>query len=214
MKRLGCFLTGLLCALAAEAATLPEAEQKEGFVQVFNGENLDGWRGDTKGYTAKDGVLTCNPGGFLYFPKDYKNFVLRLEFRVPEGGNNGIGIRCVPGKDAAYHGMEIQILDDYAEKYKGLKPYQFCGSIYGVVAVKRGATKPAGEWNCEEIVADGGKIRVTINGQVVVDADISQIEKTIDGREHPGLHNPSGAIAFCGHGDRVEFRNIRIKELP
>ena len=117
------------------------------------------------------------------------------------------------GKDAAYHGMEIQILDDYADCYKNLKPYQYHGSIYGVVPVKRGFTKPAGEWNTEEVMADGGRIRVTINGEVVTDAYISEITETADGRNHPGLHNESGAIGFLGHGAKVMFKNVRVKEL-
>ncbi|MDO4574697.1 MAG: DUF1080 domain-containing protein [Planctomycetia bacterium] len=200
----------LLVILSSAACSVAE----DGFETVFNGKNLDGWRGNIAGYVVENGVIVCEKGGNLYLPKDYKNFVLRLEFLVPAGGNNGIGIRCEQGKDAAYYGMEIQVLDDYADVYKKLQPYQYCGSIYGVVPVKRGFTKPAGEWNVEEIMADGGRIRVTINGTVVTDADISQIKETMDHREHPGLHNESGAIGFLGHGSRVMFRNIRVKELP
>ncbi|MDO4570962.1 MAG: DUF1080 domain-containing protein [Planctomycetia bacterium] len=219
MKKSLLGIAALLCALVcaqdsmAQLNVLSEQEKAEGFELVFNGENLDGWRGDVKGYVVEDGIITCKPGGNLYLPKDYANFVFRFEFNVPPGGNNGVGIRCEMGKDAAYHGMEIQILDDYAPGYKNLRPYQYHGSIYGVVPVKRGATKPAGEWNTEEIIADGSKIKIIVNGEVVVDADIAQFEKTPDGRNHPGLHNPSGAIGFLGHGAKVMFRNIRIKSL-
>ncbi len=192
---------------------LSDAEKAEGFELIFNGENLDGWRGDTKGYVVEDGIIMCKPGGNLYLPKDYKNFIIRFDFMVPPNGNNGLGIRAEMGKDAAYHGMEIQILDDYADCYRNLKPYQYHGSIYGVVPVKRGFTKPAGEWNTEEVMADGGHIRVTVNGQVVTDADISTITETMDKRNHPGLHNESGAIGFLGHGAKVMFKNVRVKEL-
>ncbi|MDO4551852.1 MAG: DUF1080 domain-containing protein [Planctomycetia bacterium] len=192
---------------------LSQQEKEEGFVMVFNGKNLDGWRGDTKGYIPENDCLVCKPGGNLYLPKDYSNFIFRFEFKLTPGANNGVGIRCTPGKNAAYHGMEIQILDNYAEVYKDLKPYQFHGSIYGVVPAKKGATKPAGEWNTEEIYAKDGRIKVTVNGQVIVDADIWEIEETMDGQEHPGLKNKSGAIGFLGHGDQLRFRNIRIKEL-
>lgn len=215
------FASLLACAVLATGSVvvnaadnqLSDAEKADGFELIFNGENLDGWRGDTKGYVVEDGVIVCKPGGNLYLPKDYKNFIIRFDFQVPPGGNNGLGIRAEMGKDAAYHGMEIQILDDYADCYKTLQPYQYHGSIYGVVPVKRGFTKPAGEWNTEEVMADGGKIRVTVNGEVVTEADISEIKETMDHRDHPGLHNESGAIGFLGHGARVMFKNVRVKVL-
>lgn len=206
-------LLGAVSFVQAQDNVLSEAEKADGFELIFNGKNLDGWRGDVKGYLVEDGLIVCKPGGNLYLPKDYKNFVIRFDFQVPPGGNNGLGIRAEMGKDAAYYGMEIQILDDYADCYKNLNPYQYHGSIYGVVPVKRGFTKPAGEWNTEEVVADGGKIRVTVNGEVVTDADISKIKETVDGRNHPGLHNESGAIGFLGHGAKVMFKNVRVKEL-
>lgn len=197
------------------AAELSPEEVQEGFVPLFNGKNLDGWIGDTKGYVAQDGVLICQPGGGLFTEKEYANFIFRFEFKLPPGANNGVGIRTpAEGGDPAYIGMEIQILDDGHPKYDWIKPYQAHGSIYGVVPAKRGVLKPAGEWNTEEIVAQGSKIKVTVNGTVVVDADIAGIKETIDGRPHPGLHNEKGHIGFLGHGDRVEFRNVRIKTLP
>jgi len=208
----------LLCSMAAllSAAGLSEEEAKDGFVSLFDGKTLDGWTGSVKGYTLEDGAMICKPGGNLYTEKEYGNFIFRFEFKLPPGGNNGVGIRTPMGKNAAYHGMEIQILDDGHEKYAGwLKDYQTHGSIYGVVPAKRGHLKPAGEWNSEEILADGPHIKVTLNGVVIVDADLSKIDAndTIDHRPHPGLHNAKGHIGFLGHGDPVEFRNIRIKEL-
>ncbi len=197
------------------AVGLTPKEKEEGFVSLFDGKTLDGWQGDTKGYVVENGVLVCKPGGNLYTKKEYADFIFRFEFKLPPGGNNGVGIRTPIGKNAAYHGMEIQILDDTAPQYKNLQPYQFHGSIYGVVPAKRGHLKPTGEWNCEEIYAKGSHIRVTLNGVVIVDADLSKIDpnNTMDHQPHPGLHNPKGYIGFLGHGDRVEFRNIRIKEL-
>jgi len=203
----------LLSSVAAAAEPCPK-EAEQGFVSLFDGKTLDGWKGATGGYSAEDGLLICGHGGNLYTNKEYANFTFRFEFKLPPGGNNGVGIRT-PGKgDAAYAGMEIQILDDGHERYKGIRPYQAHGSIYGVAPAKRGFLKPAGEWNSEEIMADGSHIKVTLNGEVIVDADLSKIDKTMDGRSHPGLHNEKGYIGFLGHGARIEFRNLRIKELP
>jgi hypothetical protein len=192
--------------------TLSPDEAKDGFTLLFNGKDLDGWHGDVKKYPVKDGVITCE-GTNIFANKQYDNFVFRFEFLLPPAGNNGVGIRTPDSGDSAYAGMEIQILDDRHENYKNLHDYQAHGSIYGVVPAKRDALKPTGQWNTEEIVADGSKIKVTVNGTVIVDADLSTIKDTIDHNDHPGLHNPKGYIGFLGHGDPVKFRNIRVKEL-
>jgi len=217
MRRLMIAMLCVVClAGMATAADLCPEEATEGFVSLFDGKSLDGWIGDTKGYVAEDGVIRCKPGGNLYTEKEYANFAFRFEFKLPPGGNNGVGIRTPKGKNAAFAGMEIQILDDGHKKYDGwLKDYQTHGSIYGVVPAKRGHLKPAGEWNSEEIMADGSRIKVTLNDTVIVEADLSKIDPndTVDHRPHPGLHNEKGHIGFLGHGDPVEFRNIRIKEL-
>ena len=110
--------------------------------------------------------------------------------------------------------MEIQILDDGDPVYKNLHPYQAHGSIYGVVPAKHGALKPVGQWNQEEIIADGSHIKVTVNGRMIVNADISKIDKTVDHQKHPGLHNRKGYIGWLGHGDPVAFRHVRVKTLP
>ena len=198
---------------AVSCGLCPE-EAAAGFNSLFDGKTHKGWQGDTKGYPIENGILVCAPGGKLVTEKEYADFQFRFEFKLPPGGNNGVGIRMPLEGNAAYNGMEIQILDDGHKKYEGwLKDYQHHGSIYGVVPAKTGHLKPAGEWNSEEIMADGSHIKVTLNGELIVDADLSKIEKTMDGKEHPGLHNEKGHIGFLGHGDRVEFRNIRIKEL-
>jgi hypothetical protein len=207
-------LAGSVRAADAKPARLSAEEAKQGFVSLFDGRTLDGWQGDVKGYAAENGTILCKPGGNLYTAKQYANFVFRFEFKLPPGGNNGVGIRTPLRNDAAYAGMEIQILDDDHPKYKNLQPYQFHGSIYGVVPAKRGSLKPVGQWNREEIIANGSHIKVTLNGAVIVDADLSKIDKTPDHQKHPGLRNPKGYIGWLGHGDPVAFRNVRIKELP
>ncbi|WP_231561419.1 DUF1080 domain-containing protein [Sphingobacterium sp. T2] len=141
--------------------------------------------------------------------------MLRFEFKLTPGANNGVGVRAPLEGDAAYLGYEIQVLDDYADVYKSLKPYQYHGSVYGIIPAKRGALKPAGEWNEQEIRMQGSKIKVTLNGKVIVDGDIKEATKngTPDKKDHPGLKRTSGHIGFLGHGTEVFFRNIRIKSL-
>jgi HEAT repeat protein len=203
---------------AAEPQIVSEEEIAEGFVPLFNGEDLTGWVGDTVGYVAEEGKIVIYPkrgSGNLYTEKEYSDFVLRFEFKLTPGANNGLGIRAPLKGDAAYVGMELQILDNTALIYRDLKPYQYHGSIYGVVPAKRGYLKPVGEWNYQEVIAKGTRITVNLNGVTIVNADIQEaIEKgTIDGRDHPGLKREAGHIGFLGHGSHVKFRNIRIKEL-
>jgi hypothetical protein len=208
----------LIIALGATSSVADDAKKSDesGFVPLFNGKDLAGWIGDTKGYIAQDGTLVCKPGGNLYTEKQYSDFVLRFEFKLTPGANNGLGIRTPPKGDAAYVGMELQILDDTAKKYSKLRPWQYHASIYGIVPVKRGHQKPVGEWNVQEVTADGPKIKVVLNGETVIDTDLSKIKQTPDIhdlKKHPGMNNKSGHIGFLGHGSVVEFRNIRVKEL-
>lgn len=205
------------CIDSPQRPAQAQQDPDSGFVSVFNGTDLTGWTGAVDGYGVEDGNLVClkEGGGNLYIDKEYSDFVLRFEFKLEANGNNGLGIRAEQGKDAAYYGMELQILDDSGSEYTALEPYQYHGSIYGVVPAKRGHQKPVGEWNSQEVTAEGNRIKVVLNGVAIVDADIAEAGKpaTIDGKEHPGLFNPSGYIGFLGHGHRVEFRNIMIKEL-
>jgi hypothetical protein len=196
-------------------------ESKEGFTPLFNGVSLDGWNGNTTDYFAQEGMIVCQPtgrgSGNLYTDKEYSDFILRFEFQLTPGANNGLGIRTPNKGDAAYAGMELQILDNEADIYKNLKEYQYHGSVYGVIPAKRGFLKPVGEWNTQEVQAIGNRIRVTLNGEVILDGDIAEASKnntaTADHQEHPGLLNKSGYIGFLGHGSPLKFRNLRIKEV-
>ena len=167
----------------------------------------------------EEGVITSHPenedGGNLYTKDEFANFEYRFEFQLTPSANNGLGIRAPLEGDAAYVGMELQILDNEADMYKSLNPYQDHGSVYGVIPSKRGYLKPIGEWNQQEVIANGSKIKVTLNGQVILDGDIKEASKngTVDHNQHPGLLNKTGHIGFLGHGDVVRFRNIRIKKL-
>ncbi|MGA8183165.1 MAG: DUF1080 domain-containing protein [Terriglobia bacterium] len=191
---------------------------EQGFHKLFDGKSLDGWtlvRGKGPGYVAKNGILVCpaDGGGNLFTKKEYSNFVFRFEFRLTHGANNGVGIRAPLEGDAAYQGMEIQILDNTAPQYAHLKPGQYHGSIYLVVPAKRGFLKPVGDWNREEILAQGRHIRVTLNGTAIVDANLDDVTDPEVLKKHPGLARTTGHIGFLGHGTHVDFRNIRVKEL-
>ncbi len=198
---------------------LSDQEKKEGFEVLFDGTNLDKWT-ENQAYVVNDeGYIWVYPnakfGGNLYTKEEYADFIYRFDFKLTPGANNGVGIRAPLEGDAAYEAMEIQVLDDGADVYKDLKQYQYHGSIYGVVPAKKGHLKPVGEWNSEEIVVKGNRIKVTLNGAVIVDADIAEASKngTLDGKQHPGLKRTSGHIGFLGHGTEVFFKDIRVKKL-
>ncbi|MCG2460270.1 DUF1080 domain-containing protein [Flavobacteriaceae bacterium F89] len=191
-----------------------------GFTNLFNGVDLDGWTGNKQSYQVAGGAIVVHPnkgegGGNLFTTKEYGNFILRFEFKLTPGANNGLGIRAPLEGDAAYKGMEIQIIDNTAQKYADLHQYQYHGSVYGVIPAKRGYLKPVGEWNSEEVNINGSKIKVTLNGTVILEGDVTEASKngTMDHKDHPGLQRKTGHIGFLGHGDVVSFRNIRIKEL-
>jgi hypothetical protein len=186
----------------------------EGFTSVFNGRNLEGWIGNQAAYVVQDGVLACRPGsnGYLFLEKPLSDFAVRFEFRLPPGGNNGLAIRSPLEGDPAYAGMEIQILDDTHEKYHDLKPWQFHGSVYGIAPSRSGFLRPVGEWNYEEVIVQGPHVSVALNGTVITEADLDALEP-LDGRAHPGRTRREGHLGFMGHGDAVELRHIRVKEL-
>lgn len=198
---------------------LSESEKQQGFISLYDGSNnLDQWIGNKAGYICKNGSIEVNPevgGGNLYTKDEFDNFVYRFEFQLTPGANNGIGIRAPLEGDAAYVGMEIQVLDNEASIYQSLQPYQYHGSVYGVIPSKRGFLKPTGEWNQEEIEIKGTKIKVTLNGTVILQGDIKEASAngTMDHKQHPGLTRTTGHIGFLGHGDVVRFKNIRIKKI-
>jgi hypothetical protein len=193
-----------------------------GFKDLFDGQTLNGWmQVDQKGagYGVTNGVIFCAPGsgGNLLTEAEYENFILYFEFKLEEGSNNGLGIRTPRAGDPAYLGMEIQILDDVAAdkgKWGKLKPDQFHGSVYGVVPAERGALNPPGEWNRQVVIANGRQIKVVLNDITILDTNLNDITDPAKIAKHPGLFRDRGHLGFLGHNDYVEFRNIRIKELP
>lgn len=198
---------------------LTAEEKTEGFVSLFNGRNLDNWVGNKESYVVEDGMIVIKPengsGGNLYTAGEFSDFVFRFEFLLTPAANNGLGIRTPLEGDAAYVGMELQILDNDADVYAKLQPYQYHGSVYGVIPARRGFLNPVGQWNYQEVHIKGTKIKITLNGTVIVDGDIADARDNgaMDHNDHPGLKNTTGHIGFLGHGSVVKFRNIRIKDL-
>ena len=201
---------------ADEANALLQQKGESEFHAVFNGMDLTGWQGDVDNYAVEGGAIQCRPGkgGNLYTDQEYGDFVVRLEFRLPPGGNNGLAIRY-PGEGRPHvAGMcELQVLDSEHPKYAKLDPRQFHGSAYGLAAAHRGYLRPTGQWNVQEVTVKGATIRVELNGTPILDSDLSKVTEFKDDTPHPGKDRDRGYFGFAGHNDPVAFRNIRIKSL-
>jgi len=201
-----------------EANKLLRGTDPGGFEAIFNGKDFEGWGGPVDEYQVKDGAIMCRPGkgGTIYAKQEYQDFMARLEFKLPPGGNNGLAIRYPGQGDTAYAGMcELQVLDDNYEKATGDKidPRQAHGSAYGMVAAYRGYQHPIGEWNYEEVTVKGSTLKVELNGTVILDCDLSQVHEFMHESKHPGKDRTKGYFGFAGHNDPVMFRNIVLKKL-
>ena len=220
-------------AVPAQKTSMTEEERLQNFEVLFDGTDMSAWEGNLKDYTPVNGTIyvSAHYGNDLnlYTKKEYRDFILRFEFCFTRPGvNNGIGVRTPEGVDAAYDGMcEVQVLDHDDPIYAGLREYQVHGSVYGIVPAKRIVHKPLGEWSEEEIKVVGDHITVTVNGDVIVDADVREACQgynvapdgsdynpyTVDHHNHPGLFNEKGHISFCGHGVGMRYRNVRVLDL-
>lgn len=192
------------------------SHESQAFTSVFNGRDFTGWQGSLENYEVVDGAIRCKEGkgGMLLTADEYQNFVARLEFRLPPGGNNGLAIRSTLEGDPAYVAMtELQVLDSEDDRYAKLDERQYHGSAYGMAAARRGFLRDVGQWNFQEVTVDGSTIKVELNGSVILDTDLSTITEYMADREHPGKDRTQGFFGFSGHHDPVEFRNISIREL-
>jgi hypothetical protein len=201
-----------------EANRILASKGGAGFQPVFNGRDFTGWAGPVENYDIKDGAVVCKPkkGGTIYTKEEYGDFMARVEFKLPPGGNNGLAIRYPGNGDTAYVGMcELQVLDDnYEQATKSkLDPRQVHGSAYGMVAAQRGYQHPIGEWNFQEVTVQGSKIKVELNGTVILDTDLANVTEFMANSAHPGKDRTSGNFGFAGHNDPVAFRNVSIKKL-
>lgn len=199
-----------------EANAILARNGDEGFQPVFNGKDLTGWSGSADNYDVVDGAIGCKAGkgGVLHTAAEYGDFVARVEIKLPPGGNNGLAIRYPGTGDAAYSGMcELQVLDNESPKYAKLDVRQYHGSAYGMVPAQRGYLRPTGEWNFQEVTVKGPTIKVELNGSVILDTDLSKVTEYMANHPHPGKDLKSGHFGFAGHGDAVQFRNVKIKRL-
>jgi hypothetical protein len=214
------FLLALAAAAVLPVARAADEDVPAGFESLFNGKDLGGWTvndgGQIDRWGAEDGILFTTGkagGGWLMTEKEYGDFEIMLEYKVPNAGNSGVALRSPLKGDPAYVGMEIQILDNpwYLDEknYKGIKPVQLTGAIYGVVAPSSDATKKAGTWNRMHITAAGRLVVVEVNGTKVVDADLDDYKAHAG--QHPGLLRDKGHLGLQCHTDRVEFRHIYVK---
>lgn len=206
--------------IPAEEANRRLAQRNaDGFVELINGRDLSDWTGAVNSYEVKDGSIVCKPGkgGDLLSKDEYENFILRVEFKLPPAGNNGIALRTPLDGHSSSDGLEIQVLDsegyNAAHPQAPLLPYQYHGSLYHCVGAKHGYLRPVGEWNFEEIEVRGQTIKVTLNGTKILDVDIDQLDRSQI--EHPpkGLDRGKGHIGLAGHNDPVQFRSFKVKTL-
>jgi len=203
---------------ADEANAILRSKGGDGFADIFNGRDLEGWAGPIDNYEVTQGNILCKPGqgGTIYWDQMLTDFQARLEFKLPPGGNNGLAIRYPGEGDTAYVGMtELQVLDDNYEQVRGpIDARQAHGSAYGMVAAARGYQHPLGEWNFEEVTIQGSRVRVELNGTVILDADLSAVDPSsyMGGKAHPGVTRTEGFFGFAGHSDPVMFRRVQIRK--
>ena len=187
------------------------------FESLFDGESLDGWRGATAGYEVQGGAIACRPssGGTLFHSREFDDFELWFEFRLPAGGNNGLAIRYPGEGDPAYSGMcELQVLDSEAKKYESLDSRQYHGSAYGMVPAHRGFLRSPGIWNVQRVQVVGSKIEVELNGTRILETDLATVTEAMHPLEKfAGRNRSRGYFGFAGHGDPVAFRNILVRDL-
>lgn len=190
-----------------------------GFVELVNGKDLSNWQNAVDSYEIKDGSIVCKPkkGGDLLSMEEYEDCIIRVEFKLPHAGNNGIALRTPLGGRSASDGLEIQVLDSdgYNEEHKDrpLLPTQYHGSLYHCVGAKHGYLRPVGTWNYEEIEIRGQKITVTLNGTKILDVDCDTFDRSQIAHPPKGLDRKGGYIGFAGHNDPVEFRSFKVKRL-
>ena len=205
--------------------TLTAREREEGWMLLFDGASLDGWRGYDRstlpgGWAAEEGTLTrVGPGGDIVYDRVFRDFELTFDWRVPPGGNSGVFYRAAEGEEWIYHSApEYQVLDD-AGHPDGQSPLTSAGSDYGLYPAPRGVVRPAGEWNRGRIVVEGDRVEHWLNGTRVVEYVLGSPEWERRVAESKFAQWPAygraeeGYVGLQDHGDRVWYRNLAIREI-
>jgi 3-keto-disaccharide hydrolase len=213
-------------AQEARPNTLTAAERQDGWQLLFDGHTTKGWRGFRqktvpKGWVVEDGELVREAGGGdIITLKQYHNFELALEWKISSGGNSGIMYRVTEAAEDTYEtGPEMQVLDD-ARHPDGKSRLTSAGACYGLYPSPEGVVHPAGEWNQVRILVRDNHVEHWLNGVKVVEYELLSPDwetrmKNSKFAQWPGYGRAAtGYIALQDHGDRVEYRNIRIHELP
>ena len=203
---------------ADQANEILQSHQSVAYRSLINDPNtFEGWAGTVDDYQINDGIIKCRPGrgGNLFTKEEFGNFSVRLKFKLPPGGNNGLAIRY-PGKgNPAYDAMcEIQVLDTEHPKFKSIDPRQAHGSVYGMVAPDRGYLRDNDEWNFQQVDVTGSTVRVELNGYEILKADLSEVTEFMGDTPHPGKDRTTGHFGFAGHSDPVEFKDVQVRKLP
>lgn len=188
------------------------------WVELYNGKDLTGWHvmnGKAGVWKAEGELVVCqgDGGGWLTSDRQYGDFELEVEWKIPPGGNSGIGLRYPGQGDPAHEGMEIQVLDDPHPMYKNLHEAQYTGGIYYQAAATAHPEKKAGEWNKYFIRCKGPRVYIKLNDVVVQDVSLDDFTHGWGGHKALAVRPRSGYVGLQSHTDRVEFRNIRIREL-
>ncbi len=222
MKKL--VLTSFVCCLLAVPATAAPHPDTSGWENLF-ADDLSNAAKPKGVWTVSDGVLTASKDQAIWTAKDYDDFILDLEFKTADGTNSGVIVYCSDTKKWIPNSVEIQIADDFAEKWaKAPKTWQ-CAAIFGRLAASKSTVKKPGEWNRFTITCKGPQIDVVLNGEHVTSMDMrkwTSAKTNPDGSDIPRwLSKPlaelptKGKIGLQGKhaGAPIWFRNIKIKEL-
>jgi len=201
----------IVLALGATTGAVAEGPDAD-FKPMFNGKDLTGWQTTGNWIVEKDGSVALHPrpgergwtryDAYLTTARQYKDFILDLEFKINKGGNSGVFLRVGDPKSQVKSGFEVQILDTHGKKNPGAHD---CGGVIGTAGPSKNMAKPAGEWNRYTITCAGSQLKVVLNGEQIIDLDLSK----------SGLKNrpPKGYIGFQDEAKPVWYRNVRIKEL-
>lgn len=213
-----------LQADAAVVSDLHKDQESAGFRSLLPAEGLGSWvvhEGRIEAWTREEDVITCRGlgGGWLRTEREYSDFHLMFEYRLQPGANSGVAVRCPSVGNPTFTGLEIQLLDDSAEKYENLRPDQYTGSVYYQVAPRTKPTlNPAGEWNQCEIICQGDEIQVRLNGKTVTQVNLAEHGKAAAASLPANVKTladrpPTGFIALQSHPAQVDFRALKIRDL-